>query len=31
MTTTDSQRNEVLGILGGLGPLASAEFLKTIY
>jgi len=26
-----SQREEVLGILGGLGPLASAEFLKTIY
>jgi aspartate racemase len=31
MTATDSQRDEVLGILGGLGPLASAEFLKTIY
>ncbi len=22
---------EILGIVGGLGPLASAEFLKTIY
>jgi aspartate racemase len=31
MTATDPQRDEVLGILGGLGPLASAEFLKTIY
>lgn len=28
MTTTS---DEVLGIVGGLGPLASAEFLKTIY
>src|SRR5882724_8807275 len=24
-------RDDVLGIVGGLGPLASAEFLKTIY
>lgn len=24
-------RNEVIGILGGMGPLASAEFLKAIY
>ena len=27
----NSQGEKVLGILGGLGPLASAEFLKTIY
>jgi len=26
-----SRRDEVIGILGGLGPLASAEFLKAIY
>jgi len=26
-----SRRDEVVGILGGLGPLASAEFLKAIY
>lgn len=31
MKPMNSQREEVLGILGGLGPLASAEFLKTIY
>jgi aspartate racemase len=30
-TVTKSRRDEVIGILGGLGPLASAEFLKTIY
>lgn len=28
---TESQRRNVLGVLGGMGPLASAEFLKTIY
>ncbi|WP_414621618.1 aspartate/glutamate racemase family protein [Calothrix sp. CCY 0018] len=27
----NSQKREILGILGGMGPLASAEFLKTIY
>jgi aspartate racemase len=26
-----SQRNEVVGIVGGMGPLSSAEFLKAIY
>ena len=26
-----SHKGEMLGILGGMGPLASAEFLKTIY
>jgi aspartate racemase len=26
-----SQRDEVIGILGGMGPLSSAEFLKAIY
>ena len=26
-----SRSNEVVGIVGGLGPLASAEFLKAIY
>jgi aspartate racemase len=30
MKTEDSNRN-LLGVLGGLGPLASAEFLKTLY
>ena len=29
--TLDQCRDDVLGIVGGLGPLASAEFLKTIY
>lgn len=29
--TNNSRRNDVLGIVGGMGPLASAEFLKTIY
>ena len=29
--TSNARRDECLGILGGLGPLASAEFLKTIY
>jgi|KBSSwiStaDraftv2_1062776.scaffolds.fasta_scaffold29006_3 aspartate racemase len=28
---TEEVRTNLLGILGGLGPLASAEFLKTIY
>src|SRR4051794_23649290 len=28
---TDDGTENVLGIVGGLGPLASAEFLKTIY
>lgn len=28
---TESQRGNILGVLGGMGPLASAEFLKTIY
>ena len=28
---TKSPRDEIIGILGGLGPLASAEFLKAIY
>lgn len=28
---TDARGDDVLGIVGGLGPLASAEFLKTIY
>jgi aspartate racemase len=28
---TQTQRRNVLGVLGGMGPLASAEFLKTIY
>ncbi len=28
---TESQSRNVLGVLGGMGPLASAEFLKTIY
>lgn len=28
---TKARSNEVIGILGGLGPLASAEFLKAIY
>lgn len=27
----DNKEQEILGIVGGLGPLASAEFLKTIY
>ena len=31
MTPILNSTDEVLGILGGLGPLASAEFLKTIY
>ncbi|HVH13705.1 MAG TPA: hypothetical protein VM759_11665, partial [Longimicrobium sp.] len=26
-----SLRGEVLGIVGGLGPLASAEFVRTVY
>ncbi len=26
-----SHKREMLGVLGGMGPLASAEFLKTIY
>lgn len=26
-----SKQSEIIGILGGMGPLASAEFLKTIY
>ena len=30
-TETSARNDEVLGIVGGLGPLASAEFLKTIY
>lgn len=29
--TNNSRSDDVLGIVGGLGPLASAEFLKTIY
>jgi len=29
--TSNSRGDDVLGIVGGLGPLASAEFLKTIY
>lgn len=29
--TAASQSKSVLGVVGGLGPLASAEFLKTIY
>lgn len=28
---TDQQRKKLLGIVGGIGPLASAEFLRTIY
>lgn len=28
---TKSHKSEILGVLGGMGPLASAEFLKTIY
>jgi aspartate racemase len=31
VTDTNSRNDDVLGIVGGLGPLASAEFLKTIY
>lgn len=31
MTKTKVRGNKMLGILGGMGPLASAEFLKTIY
>lgn len=29
--SAEIKRKEILGIVGGLGPLASAEFLKTIY
>jgi aspartate racemase len=28
---SEQQRQQVLGIVGGMGPLASAEFLRTIY
>jgi aspartate racemase len=27
----DSSERNIIGILGGMGPVASAEFLKTIY
>jgi aspartate racemase len=30
-TLKTSRRGELLGVVGGVGPLASAEFLKTIY
>jgi aspartate racemase len=29
--TTTRRTNELLGVLGGVGPLASAEFMRTIY
>jgi len=31
LTVTDNGAGDMLGVVGGLGPLASAEFLKTIY
>lgn len=31
MTTATTSQKKIFGILGGMGPLASAEFLKTIY
>lgn len=30
-TVTENRTNEILGVLGGMGALASAEFLKTVY
>ncbi|MFL6253447.1 MAG: aspartate/glutamate racemase family protein [Pyrinomonadaceae bacterium] len=31
MSTQESGGRKILGVLGGLGPLASAEFVKTVY